>query len=170
MRRVLHDQVHVAVDAGAGVPAAVEMCAALDADLVVGAELEVRVDLHEESRVPVGALAGEVAVDVDYGVAVDAVELEQDLAAALLLGRRRRSCGTRRRRPGSSRWSRRAATSARRSVAMSASCGRSTSAQLEADEPPSSMNAVTFGRNSQPSLKIVRVIGNSIGSSCSSRD
>ena len=34
----LHDQVHVAVDAGAGVPAAVEVGAALDADLVVGPE------------------------------------------------------------------------------------------------------------------------------------
>ena len=29
----------------------------------------------------------------------------------------------------------------------------------EADEPPSSMNAVTFGRKLHPSLKISRVIG-----------
>ena len=66
-----------------GVPATVEMRAALHADLVLGAEDEEGVDPHGEAGVAERALPGEVSVHVDRCVAVDAVELEQDAAAGV---------------------------------------------------------------------------------------
>jgi len=62
------------------------MSAALHPDLVVLAEPQEPVGVDEEPRVSVRALPGVVPVDEHGGVAVDALELQRDPLAPVLLG------------------------------------------------------------------------------------
>ena len=86
--RVGDDEVDVAVDAAAGVPAAAgELVADLDRDDVLRVAVGVRVrEVDREAGVAVGVAGHLLAVEEDDRVHVDAVELERD---ALVRGRAR---------------------------------------------------------------------------------
>lgn len=85
MDQVADDQVGVTADAGARVPAGILGNPALDPNLVVGAVPQEVVGLHGERGVARGTLPGEIAVEVDHRLAVDALELQRDPLAAMLL-------------------------------------------------------------------------------------
>ena len=84
VHRVGDDEVDVAVDAAAGVPAAAgELVADLDGDDVLGVAVGVRVrQVDREAGVAVGVAGDLLAVEEDDGVHVDAVELERDALVA----------------------------------------------------------------------------------------
>ncbi len=78
MRGIGHQQVHRAIDAGAGIPPAVFVRAGFDRDAVRLAEAQERVEGHGERGVAVGLVRGELAVHEDDRVAVDALEFDDD--------------------------------------------------------------------------------------------
>src|SRR5215469_3735238 len=74
----------MAVDARAGIPARVGLAGVvhLHGDDVIAGEVEVWRELVSEADIAEGALAKVVAVDPDFGIHVDAVELDGDFAVA----------------------------------------------------------------------------------------
>ena len=69
-------QVDIAIDAQTGVPPGVLMGPRLDADDILYAVAQMRVEAYPEDAVPVSPLPRELVVHIDHRVAVHALELE----------------------------------------------------------------------------------------------
>ena len=86
VQRVGHDQVHIAPDAGAGIPAARRrLMVDLDDDGVLLAHLYIVGEVEGELRVAVGVGAELMPVDPYRGIHVHAVEVDADALARKLL-------------------------------------------------------------------------------------
>ena len=83
--RMSHDELRVAIDAGARVPTRVVVRRRFDPDGVVVAVTDERVQPDREVRVPVRTLPGQHPVHEHGGVPINALELEHDAAAPMFL-------------------------------------------------------------------------------------
>src|SRR5262245_13418367 len=92
MHRVDHFQMRVPIDAAAGIPARSWLFGVVAADgenvFLTVAEIQMISHVVAETDVAVGALAERVAIDPDFAVGHDAVELDADALGLVLGGKR----------------------------------------------------------------------------------